>query len=145
MMNDLMNSTACFAPADGRGSGGGGGDNDADKPKLSAKERAFKALERAIDKDAKAEERLEALRRKAIGDHFTAWIEGADAAVVVEVFAGLEVAATKANRKRIASHPLRPAKVDAIVEKRLAEIERARAEEAAERERQKDDGSADAA
>ena len=93
------------------------------------------------------EERLEAARRKAIGEHFTAWIEGAEMSLIVEVFAGLEVAATKANRKRIASHPLRPGKVDAIVEKRLAEIERIKAEEAAERERERqmDDGAADAA
>ena len=118
-----------------------------DRPKLNAKQRAIAALEKAIDKDAKAEERLEAARRKAIGEHFTAWIEGAEMSLIVEVFAGLEVAATKANRKRIASHPLRPGKVDAIVEKRLAEIERIKAEEAAERERERqmDDGAADAA
>ena len=36
-------------------------------------------------------------------------------------------------------------KVDAVVEKRLAEIERIKAEEAAERERQIDGGAADAA
>lgn len=128
-MKNLLNTTRFHAPADGRGSG-------EDRPKLTAKQRAIAALEKAIDKDAKAEERLEAARRKAIGEHFTAWIEDAEMSLIVEVFAGLEVAATKANRKRIASHPLRPEKVGAIVEKRLAEIERIKAEEAAERERQ---------
>ncbi|MCZ4260135.1 hypothetical protein O4G76_04680 [Limimaricola sp. G21655-S1] len=129
-MKNLLNTTRFHAPADGRGSGG-------DRPKLTAKQRAIAALEKAIDKDAKAEERLDAARRKAIGEHFTAWIEDADMSLIVEVFAGLEVVATKANRKRIASHPLRPEKVDAIVEKRLAEIERIKAEEAAERERER--------
>ena len=139
-MKTLLDPPRFPAPADGRASGG-------DRPKLNAKQRAIAALEKAIDKDAKAEERLEAARRKAIGEHFTAWIEGAEMSLIVEVFAGLEVAATKANRKRIASHPLRPGKVDAIVEKRLAEIERIKAEEAAERERERqmDDGAADAA
>lgn len=137
-MKTLFDTTRFHAPADGRGSGG-------DRPKLTAKQRAINALEKAIDKDAKAEERQEAARRKAIGEHFSAWVEDADTALVVEVFAGLEVAATKANRKRIASHPLRPAKVDTIVEKRLAEIERAKAEEAAARELQSDAVSTDAA
>ncbi|KKL79684.1 hypothetical protein LCGC14_2012360, partial [marine sediment metagenome] len=116
-MMTLLDTTLYPPPADGRGSGG-------DRPKLTAKQRAIAALEKAIDKDAKADERLEAARRKAIGEHFTAWIEDADMSLIVEVFAGLEVAATKANRKRIASHPLRPEEVDAIVEKWLAEIER---------------------
>ena len=139
-MMTLLNTTRFHAPADGRGSGG-----DGRKP--TARQRAIAALEKAIDKDAKADERLEAARRKAIGEHFTALIEDADMSLVVEVFAGLEVAATKANRKRIASHPLRPEEVDAIVEKRLAEIERLKAEEAAERERERrmDDGATDAA
>lgn len=137
-MKTLFDTTCFHAPADGRGSGD-------DRPKLTAKQRAINALEKAIDKDAKAEERSEAARRKAIGEHFSAWVEDADTSLVVEVFAGLEVAATKANRKRIASHPLRPAKVDTIVEKRLAEIERAKAEEAAARELQSDAVSTDAA
>ncbi|CTQ48103.1 hypothetical protein [Jannaschia donghaensis] len=123
-----FSATPFYAFADGRGSG------DA-KPKLSAQERAIKTLVGAIGKDAKAEAREEAARRKAIGELFTSFIEDADEDLVVAVFAGLEVPATKANRKRIAAHPLRPAKVDAIVEKRLAEIEKAKAEEAAERER----------
>lgn len=140
MMKTLRDTTRFHAPADGRGSGG-------DRPKLTAKQRAIAALEKAIDKDAKNEERQEAARRKAIGAHFTAWIEGADPALVVEVFAGLEVAATKADRKRIASHPLRPGKVDGLVEKRLPEIERRKAEEAAQRENERrlDDGESNAA
>ncbi|CUH39868.1 hypothetical protein JSE7799_02596 [Jannaschia seosinensis] len=99
-MKNLLNTTRFHAPADGRGSG--------DTPRRSARERAFAALEKAIDKDAKAEEREEAARRKAVGELFTTFIEAADHDLVVSVFAGLEVPATKANRKRIAAHPLRP-------------------------------------
>jgi len=129
-MNDLLNSTRFFAPADGRGSGGV-------LRKPTARERALAAFEKAIDKDAKAEERAEAARRKAIGEVFTTFIEDADEETVIAVFAGLEVPSTKSNRRRIAAHPLRPLEVDAIVEERLAETERIKAAEAAERERLK--------
>ncbi len=97
-MNELLNSTRIHAPADGRGSGG-------NPPKRTARERALFAFEKAIDKDDKAEERAEAARRKAIGEVFTTFIEGADEETVIAVFAGLEVPSTKANRKRIAAHP----------------------------------------
>ncbi len=116
-----------FAPADGRGGGDG--------IRLTAKERALRTLERAIDTDSKREQRLEAARRKAIGDTFAAWIEGVDPDLAVEIFAGLEVAASKTNRTRIAGHALRPDGVQDMVEERLAEIEAAKVRLQAQAER----------
>ncbi len=110
-----------FAPADGRGSGDGPG-------KRTATERAFQSLERAIDTDSKRRQRLESERRKAVGATFADWIENVDHDLRVEIFAGLEVSATKANRNRIASYEDRPDEVDDIVEQRLAEIEAAKLE-----------------
>lgn len=110
-----------FAPADGAGGGGA--------PKRTATERAFNSFVKAVGRDTKAKDRAEAARRKAIGDTFTAMAENEeDQDLLRRVFIGFEVNASKANRKHIASHPLRPAGVDAPVEKRLAEIAAAKAE-----------------
>lgn len=92
-------------------------------PRLSAKERAFNSFIKAADKDAHAEQKAEAARRKAIGESFASWIDNADEGLACQIFAGLEASATKTNRNRIASHPLRPNGVDALVEELLAERE----------------------
>ncbi len=104
--------TAVAAPADmGRGS--------AATAKVSATERAISSLVKAVGKDANTEAKAEAARRKAVGDTFLDWITGQDEATQREVFAGLEIAASKTNRNRIASYVCRPEGVDAIVEKAL--------------------------
>lgn len=90
-------------------------------PRPSATERAISSLVKAVGKDAHAEQKAAAARRKAIGESFASWIDNADVNLVRQVFAGLEASATKTNRNRIASHPLRPNGVDALVEELLAE------------------------
>lgn len=92
-------------------------------PRPSATERAISSLVKAVGKDAHAEQKAAAARRKAIGESFASWIDNADVNLVRQVFAGLEASATKTNRNRIASHPLRPNGVDALVEELLAERE----------------------
>ncbi len=75
-MKNLPGTTFYFAAADQRGS-------DGEAPKLTPKQRAFKAFERALDKDAKSQERAEVARRKATGETFATWMEGADTDLVV--------------------------------------------------------------
>ncbi|WP_340108456.1 hypothetical protein [Pikeienuella sp. HZG-20] len=126
-MLKLFKTSPLFAPADG----GRGGFT----PKQAGTQRALNSLAKAIEREAKADGRAEAARRRAIAETFGAWLEmEEDQDLVRRVFIGLEIAASKASRKRIASHPLRPAGVDAPVEERLAEIAAAKAEAEAERE-----------
>ena len=108
-------------------------------PDTPATERALATLRRSLNKQVKKADNEERLRAKAISDTMPDFIAAMDEEVLEVFFFSLERLATAANRRRIASHPLRPEIVDEMLEEaeaddeRIAEQER-KAAEAAERD-----------
>ena len=100
-------------------------------PVTAATERAMATILRSLNKQAKKEDAQERLRVKAINDTMPELIAAMDEEFLAPFFFGLERLATAANRRRIATHPLRPEIVDALHEE--ADAEEALAAEAEER------------
>ncbi|RVV96518.1 hypothetical protein EKE94_18265 [Mesobaculum littorinae] len=105
-------------------------------PDTPATERALATLRRSLNKQVKKADNEERLRAKAIADTMPEFIAAMDEEVLTPFFFSLERLATAANRRRIASHPLRPEAVDEMLEdaeaddERIAEQERKAAEAA---------------
>ncbi|MBJ3764370.1 hypothetical protein ILP92_16640 [Maribius pontilimi] len=97
----------------------------------SATERAVASLRRSLGKDLKKSDNKERLFTKAINDTMPEFIAAMDEEVLAPFFFSLERLATAANRRRIATHPLRSDIVDEMHEE--ADEEDARAAEEAER------------
>ena len=101
--------------------------------------RAFATFQRAVGRGFRKADNQEKLIAKAIADTMPEFIAAMDDEVLTPFFFSLERLATAANRRRIASHPLRPEAVDELHEdedakdERIAEQER-KAAEAAERD-----------
>ncbi|SES41070.1 hypothetical protein SAMN04490244_11812 [Tranquillimonas rosea] len=83
-----------------------------DAPDTAATERALATLRRSLNKQVKKADNQERLRTKAINDTMPDFIGAMDDEVLAPFFFGLERLATAANRRRIATHPLRPEIVD---------------------------------
>lgn len=98
-------------------------------PDTAATARALATLRRSLDKQVKKEDKEERLRSKAINDTMPEFIAAMDDEVLAPFFFGLERLATAANRRRIATHPLRPDIVDEWHEEADAEEARAAEEE----------------
>lgn len=111
-----------------------------DRPDTPATEKALESLRRSLNKQAQKKDHEARLRAKAIADTMPELIAAMDEDVLAPFFFSLERLATTANRRRIATHPLRPAIVqemheDADAENaRMAEEEKRTAAKAAERD-----------
>ncbi|APX89642.1 hypothetical protein BV394_07880 [Brevirhabdus pacifica] len=99
-------------------------------PDTAATARAMATLRRSLNKQVKKADNEERLRDKAIGDTMPDFIAAMDEEVLAPFFFSLERLATAPNRRRIASHPLRPEIVDEM-HAEADEEEAAEAEEAA--------------
>ncbi|WP_295511644.1 hypothetical protein [uncultured Sulfitobacter sp.] len=97
----------------------------------SATERAVASLRRSLGKDLKKSDNKERQITKAINDTMPEFIAAMEEEVLAPFFFSLERLATSANRRRIASHPLRSDIVDEMHEE--ADEEDALAAEEAER------------
>lgn len=93
------------------------------------------SLRRSLSKDAKKEDQEDRLRDKAIADTMPEFIAAMDEEVLAPFFFSLERLATAANRRRIATHTLRPAIVEEMHEE--ADAEDARVAEEAKRAEEK--------
>ncbi|CUH36615.1 hypothetical protein JSE7799_01222 [Jannaschia seosinensis] len=102
-----------------------------DLPDTAATEKAMATLRRSLGKQAKKADNQDRLRTKAINDTMPEFIAAMDEEVLAAFFFGLERLATAANRRRIATHPLRPEVVDEMHEE--ADAEEALAAEEEER------------
>lgn len=111
-----------------------------DRPDTPATERALASLRRSLNKQVLKEDHEVRLRAKAIADTMPEFIAAMDEEVLAPFFFSLERLATIANRRRIASHPLRPAVVEEMHEEadaenaRMAEEEKHAAVKGAERD-----------
>ena len=98
-------------------------------PDTAATARAMATLRRSLNKQVKKADNEERLRDKAIGDTMPDFIAAMDEEVLAPFFFSLERLATAPNRRRIASHPLRPEIVDEMHadadEEEAAEAEKA--------------------
>ena len=106
-----------------------------DRPDTPATERAIALLRRSMNKQAQKEDHEDRLRAKAIADTMPEFIAAMDEEVLAPFFFSLERLATAVNRRRIATHPLRPAIVNEMHEE--ADAEDARAVEEEKREQAK--------
>ena len=71
-------------------------------------QRLFTNLAEAIGKDARKADKLATERRAAIAALVDDWLEAQDVPARAAFFAFIEGKATAAQKKRIATHPLRP-------------------------------------
>lgn len=110
-------------------------DNVPTKPKLSPRDRALAAFEKAVEKDTKKLTQDELARMKAFGDTMPAAVAEADEETRAIIFFLFEFSATTSNARRIASHPLRPAAVDEMLDNARADAAAAKAAEEAEKAR----------
>lgn len=85
--------------------------------------RLFESFSASLGNDALKGDKLVRERRMAIAELIDAWLETQDEAARTAFFGSIELAATAPKRKRITTHPLRPAAVEAIVTRALAERE----------------------
>lgn len=106
-----------------------------DRPDTPATERALASLRRSMNKQVQKEDHEARLRAKAIADTIPEFIAAMDEEVLAPFFFSLERLATAANRRRIATHPLRPAIVNEMHED--ADAEDARVAEEDKREQGK--------
>ena len=106
-------------------------------PDTAATARAMATLRRSLNKQVKKADNEERMRDKAIGDTMPDFIAAMDEEVLAPFFFSLERLATAPNRRRIASHPLRPVIVDEMHaeadEEEAAEAEKAAKADAAMR------------
>lgn len=86
-------------------------------------QRLITTLAAAIGKDTRNADKLERERRAAIAALVDDWLAVQDEPARVAFFAFIEGTGTTLQRKRIATHPLRPAAVDAVRAKAEAERE----------------------
>jgi hypothetical protein len=93
-----------------------------------ATDRAYAAFLRTAGNAAKLQDRLIRERRAAIGELVDLWLEGQKAEVLADLFFTIEVEATTAQQKKIATHPQRPASVEARVQAERARRAAAKAE-----------------
>jgi len=106
----------------------------------SAAQRAFDSMTRTIGKETTKANKADLERRKAMAAALPCLIETLDEPALTALFFGLEDNATASDRKKIATHPLRPDAVDGLHAEVAAEreaerlAEEAQAEEAAARE-----------
>ncbi|WP_375263520.1 hypothetical protein [Palleronia sp.] len=84
--------------------------------KSAATDRAVAALKRTMGNDFKKTDNQDRLRAKAINDTMPDFIAAMDEEVLAPFFFSLERLASAANRRRIATHPLRPEIVDEMHE-----------------------------
>lgn len=94
--------------------------------------RAMATLRRALEKQTKKADNQDRLRAKAINATMPDFIAALEDDTLAPFFFALERLATAANRRRIATHPLRPEVVDEM----HAEADKEEAEAAAEAEKQ---------
>lgn len=105
----------------------------------AAAERAFASFTRTIGRETTKINKADLERRKAMAAALPCLIETLDEDALTALFFGLEDCATASDRKKIATHPLRPETVDALHAEVAAEREEERlAEEACKAEEAKE-------
>ncbi|WP_339109916.1 hypothetical protein [Thioclava sp. GXIMD4216] len=97
--------------------------------------RALESFVRVIGTETAKEVKLDEERQKAFGASMTPFLETLDEETRAGIFQAIEAVATGPNRRKIASHPLRP---NALIERLEAEAEK----DAASRKSGDSDGGA---
>lgn len=82
--------------------------------RTSSTERAFNTFLRSVGRDTTRANEQELARLKAIADTMPAWLGGLDEDALIGFFYSIEAAAGVSNRRKIATHPLRPEAVDEL-------------------------------
>lgn len=113
----------------------------------AAAARAFDSFTRAIGRETTKINKADLERRKAMAAALPCLIETLDEEALTALFFGLEDCATASDRKKIATHPLRPEAVDdlhaeAAAEREAEEEQQRQEDEAAAREAEKVTGTA---
>jgi hypothetical protein len=88
---------------------------------LTATDRAFNRFKEAVEKDQKKVVVTDLAREKAFGQTVKAWLSALPHEELVQAFVQFELAASASNAKKIATHPMRPAAVDALLEREKTE------------------------
>ncbi|TLP61352.1 hypothetical protein FEE96_13985 [Parasedimentitalea maritima] len=88
---------------------------------LTATDRAFNRFKEAVEKDQKKVVVTDLAREKAFGQTVKAWLSALPHEELVQAFVQFELPASASNAKKIATHPMRPAAVDALLEREQAE------------------------
>ncbi len=110
-MNKLSGTPASFAAP------------TADDLRSDATERAFATLLRSVGRQTTKANKQDLERRKALGDTIGLWLETLDEEQRIAFFLTIESVATATNRRKIATHPLRPKLVDEMLAEGEAETE----------------------
>lgn len=92
--------------------------------KLSVQERALARFVQTIEKEQKKSVVTDLARQKALGQAANAWIATLSEDERLKAFLQFEEAASAANAKKIATHPLRPIGVDAAQERARVKAEK---------------------
>ena len=87
---------------------------------LTATDRVFNRFNEAVEKDLKKVVVTDLAREKAFGQTVKAWLSALPHEELVQAFVQFEQAASASNAKKIATHPMRPAAVDALLEREQA-------------------------
>lgn len=101
-------------------------DDTMSNAKLSAADRAYNRFKLAVEKDQKVVIVTDLAREKAFGQTVNAWLSALVEEELTQAFAQFEMAASASNARKIATHPMRPETVDALLERKRSEREAAK-------------------